>query len=467
MTPKQFFNYMKKEYNDKEKPIVAPKKPAKEVKVEGNDLLDDDYTKILRDTDIDDVIAGLVDEDNPMTMKKVAETIGDKAGLDDRRIEKVFEDNADFKQFITDYVTAVNDENEPDKPKLIHFLRFRVLEKENKAMKKETTEEEKLKVEAMNETDFERYIQQKKIAVIGHQTTDFLNKGGKVFNEMYIDEHVRRGLKGVLKPNYLRDLANQLGVEVNTLTHLSKTDEGLNKFFNDQLTAIRQGIKQKYDEKKQSEKKEKEKQEKKQMQKQKAQEYLKQKKGKGNADDEMPHLEEPEDYLPEHMMHKDEPVTPTKQAIPATPASGIEVFGTPMSTEDKRKFMETLQDSVSKAGDRLTDREATVLGLLKTKANPTPKEMMKIDFVVKSLSPVKGEIPKYNTRSKDQKTDYKLYEDAHKAINQWEKEATNIKNATFIKKLSQKLGKTEEEIKKLDNTYGLYKVYQTSQKSKK
>ena len=246
MAPKQFFNYLKKEYDTKSKPIVAPKKPAKEVNVEeNNDLLEDDYTKILRDTDIDDVIAGLVDEQNPMTLKKVAETIGDKVGLDDRRIEKVFESNAEFKQFIGDYVHAMNDENEPDKPKLIYFLRFRLLEKENKAMKKETTEEEKLKVEAMKENDFERYLQQKKIVVIGHQTMDFLNKGGKAFNEMYIEEHVRRGLKGVLKPNYLRDLANQLGVEVNTLNTLSKTDEGLNKLFNDQLTAIREGIKKK------------------------------------------------------------------------------------------------------------------------------------------------------------------------------------------------------------------------------
>jgi len=340
-------------------------------------------------------------------------------------------------------------------------------------MKKETTEEEKLKVEAMKENDFERYLQQKKIVVIGHQTMDFLNKGGKAFNEMYIEEHVRRGLKGVLKPNYLRDLANQLGVEVNTLNTLSKTDEGLNKLFNDQLTAIREGIKQKHEEKKQVEKKEKEKQEKKQKQKQKAQEYLKQKKGKGKAveDEEIPHLEEPEEYLPEHMIHKDEPQTPTKQAIPLTPASGLEVFGTPMTTSQQKSFLEQLEKKVAESGDKLTDREKTSLDLLKkkdsTKKNLTPKEQMKVDFLVKSLSPVKGELPKYNTRMQDQKTNFRLYEAAHTAIKNWEKEKTNIKNQTFVNKLSKKLSVSEEEAKKLDQTYGLYKVFQTKQKEKK
>ena len=209
------------------------------------------------------------------------------------------------------------------------------------------------------------------------------------------------------------------------------------------------------------------------MQKQKAQEYLKQKKGKGKAveEEEIPHLEEPEEYLPEHMIHKDEPQTPTKQAIPLTPASGLEVFGTPMTTSQQKSFLEQLEKKVAESGDKLTDREKTSLDLLKkkdsTKKNLTPKERMKVDFLVKSLSPVKGELPKYNTRMQDQKTKFRLYEAAHTAIKNWEKEKTNIKNQTFVNKLSKKLSVSEEEAKKLDQTYGLYKAFQTKQKEKK
>ena len=133
--------------------------------------------------------------------------------------------------------------------------------------------------------------------------------------------------------------------------------------------------------------------------------------------------------------------------------------------------MEQLEKRVAESGDKLTDREKTSLELLQkkeaTKKNLTPKEQMKVDFLVKSLSPVKGELPKYNTRMQDQKTNFKLYEAAHNAIKTWEKEKTNIKNQTFVNKLSKKLGVSEEEAKKLDQTYGLYKAFQTKQKEKK
>jgi len=162
----------------------------------------------LRDTDIDDVIAGLVDEHDPMTVKKVAETIGTKVGLDDS-----------------------------DKPKIINFLRFRLLDRENSAMKKETSEQEKVKVEGMDADQFAEYLDKKNAEVVQNKVVDFVNKGGKQFNEMYIDEHIRRGLKGVLKPNYMRDLANQLGVDVKILNTFDKKDEGFNKMVNSQLAS--------------------------------------------------------------------------------------------------------------------------------------------------------------------------------------------------------------------------------------
>ena len=57
-----------------------------------------------------------------MTVKKVAETIGSqKSGLDDTKIEKIFESNSEFKQFIDAYVKAMNDETEHDKP---HYHRL-------------------------------------------------------------------------------------------------------------------------------------------------------------------------------------------------------------------------------------------------------------------------------------------------------------------------------------------------------
>ena len=294
---------------------------------------------------------------------------------------------------------------------------------------------------------------------------------------MYVEEHTRRGLKGVLKPNYLRDLANQLGVDVKTLNAFDKKDEGFNKMVNSQMASIREGIKQKQEEKKLVEKKDKEKQEKKQKQKQKAQEYLTQLEKKKQPmtleqakAEGMPALEGEESEEEEPLKINKPPVTPKKAEL-NTPGSGLEVFGTPMTTSQQKSFMEQLEKQVAESGDKLTDREKTSLDILKkkesTKKNLTPKEQMKVDFLVKSLSPVKGELPKYNTRMQDQKTDFKLYEDAHKAINSWEKEKTNIKNQTFVNKLSKKLGKTEEEVKKLDSTYGLYKIFQQKQKEKK
>ena len=380
----------------------------------------------------------------------------------------IFESNDEFKQFINAYVKAMNDENEPDKPKIINFLRFRLLDRENGSMKKVTDEGEKMKVEGMDADQFAEYLDQKKAEVVQYKVVDFINKGGKQFNEMYIDEHIRRGLKGVLKPNYMRDLANQLGVDVMILNAFDKKDEGFNKIVNSQMASIREGIKQKQEEKKQVEKKEKEKQEKKQKQKQKAQEYLmtlEQAQAEGK-----PALEGEESEEEEPLKINKPPVTPKKAEL-NTPGSGLEVFGTPMTTSQQKSFLEQLEKKVAESGDKLTDREKTSLDLLKkkdsTKKNLTPKERMKVDFLVKSLSPVKGELPKYNTRMQDQKTKFRLYEAAHTAIKNWEKEKTNIKNQTFVNKLSKKLSVSEEEAKKLDQTYGLYKAFQTKQKEKK
>jgi len=460
MTAKQFYNYLKKEYAPNSEVILAPKKIEEEKEV--TDLPEEYYSKILQNPDIDDALAGHMDENDPMTQEKVAEILL-TLDLDNTRIEKVFNENPEFKTFIEHYVKQMNDSNVHDKPKLIDFLKHRLLDKENKAMGAETTEEEKEDVAKMDKNQFGNHLHRKKIAVVRHKAMDFIQKGGNIFNKMYIEEHLRRGLKGVLKPNYLRDLANQTGVDLKTLNALDKNDGDSNKLFNDQLKDIRDGIKKSQDDENMAKEKEKEKQDKKQKQKEVAQKYLQKKNAQPSDEDEMPELEEDEPLkINRH------PTTPDQKGKgKGEPGTGFEAL-TPMTATQQKVFMEQLQQRVTSSGDKLTDRESTSLELLQKKGDKlTPKEKMKVDFVVQSVSPIKDDLPKYNTRSKDQKTDFKLYESAHNVINNWEKEATNIMQSTFQKKLATKLGKTEEEVKKLNSAFGLYTTYKSRHHEKK
>jgi len=229
------------------------------------------------------------------------------------------------------------------------------------------------------------------------------------------------------------------------------------------MISLRDGIKKSQDDENMAKEKEKEKQDKKQKQKEVAQKYLQKKNAQPSDEDEMPELEEDEPLkINRH------PTTPDQKGKgKGEPGTGFEAL-TPMTATQQKVFMEQLQQRVTSSGDKLTDRESTSLELLQKKGDKlTPKEKMKVDFVVQSVSPIKDDLPKYNTRSKDQKTDFKLYESAHNVINNWEKEATNIMQSTFQKKLATKLGKTEEEVKKLDSAFGLYTTYKSRHHEKK
>jgi hypothetical protein len=51
------------------------------------------------------------------------------------------------------------------------------------------------------------------------------------------------------------------------------------------------------------------------------------------------------------------PVTPKKKEL----GTGLEVFGTPMTTSQQKSFLEQLEKKVTESGDKLTDREKTSL----------------------------------------------------------------------------------------------------------